>query len=58
MKALECSQDSSYYKSMGIFSIRSREANSIALGRICLKFELCPNFKVVLVTWKNEEDPI
>ena len=35
------------------FLIRSR-----ALGQICLKFELRPDFKVVLFTRKNEEDPI
>ena len=34
MKELECSQDFSHYKSMGIFSRRSRAANSAVLGRI------------------------
>ena len=34
MKALECSQDFSHYKSMGIFSRRSRAANSAVHGRI------------------------
>ena len=52
MKALECSQDFSHYKSMESFnfSIRSRAANSAALGLICLKFVLCPDFKGVLST--------
>ena len=40
MKALECSQDFSHYKSMGIYSIRSRAANSAVLGPIWPKFEL------------------
>ena len=34
MKELECSQDFSHYKSMGIFSRRSRTANSAGLGPI------------------------
>ena len=32
MKELECSQDFSHYKSMGIFFRRSRAANSAVLG--------------------------
>ena len=34
MKKLECSQDFSHYKSMGIFFRRSRAANSTVLGPI------------------------
>ena len=34
MKELECSQDFSHYKSMGIFSRSSRAANSAVLGLI------------------------
>ena len=37
-------------KVYGNVSIRSRAANSVALGPICIKFELCPDFMVVLVT--------
>ena len=58
MKELECSQDFSHYKSMGIFSRRSRTANSAVLGRIWLKFKLLPDIMIVLVTCKFEEDPI
>ena len=32
--------------------------NSASLGPIWPKFELCPDLLVVLITWKNEEDPI
>ena len=42
MKELECSQDFSHYKPMGIFP----------------KFELIQAFMHVLDTCKNEEDPI
>ena len=34
----------------GNFSIRPRAANSAALGPICPKFELCPDFMLVLFT--------
>ena len=34
MKELECSQDFSHYKTMGIFFRRSRAANSTVLGPI------------------------
>ena len=40
MKELECLQDFSHYKSMGIFSRRSRAANSAVLGPIWPNFEL------------------
>ena len=45
-------------KVYGNFSIRSRAANSAALGPIWQKFDICPEFMVVLVTRKNEEDLI
>ena len=38
MKELECSQDFSHYKSMGIFSRHSRAANSAVLGPIWPNF--------------------
>ena len=50
MNSLEWPQHFSHYKSMGIFSIHSRAANSAALGPIYPKFELCPDFMVVLNT--------
>ena len=53
MKAIECSQDSSHYMSMGIFP-----ANSAVNNRIWSNFELFRDFMVVLLTCKNEEDPI
>ena len=49
MKELECSQDFSNYKSMGIFPV---------LGPIWPNFELVRDFMVVLVTCKYEEDLI
>ena len=58
MKELECSQDFSHYKSMGIFSRRSRAANSAVLGPIWPYFELVRDVMDVLVTCKYEEDPI
>ena len=58
MKALKCSQHFSYCKSMGIFFRRSMAANSAVHGRIWPNFELIRDFIVVLVTCKNEEDPI
>ena len=57
MKELECSQDFSHYKS-GDFSRRSRAANSAVLGPIWSNFELVQDFMVVILTCKNEEDPI
>ena len=41
-----------------VFFRRSRAANSAASGGILLKYELIQAFMVVLVTCKNEEDPI
>ena len=58
MKALECSQDFSHYKSMGIFSRRSRAANSAVIGPIWPNFELVRDVIDVLVTCKYGEDPI
>ena len=55
---LECSQDFSYYKSMGIFSRRSMAAYSAVLGPIWPNFELVRDVMNVLVTCKYEEDPI
>ena len=58
MKELECSQDFSHYKSMGIFSRRSRAANSAVLGPIWPNFELVRDAIDVLITCQYEEDPI
>ena len=53
IKALECSQDSSHYKTMGFFP-----ANSAVHCRIRSNFKIVCDFMVVHVTWKNEEEPI
>ena len=58
MKALECSQDFSNYKSMEFFSRRSRADNSAVLGPIWPNFELIRDVMDVLVTCKYEEDLI
>ena len=58
MKVLDCSQDLSHYKSMGIFSRRSRAANAVVHRPIWSNFELVQDLMVVLLTCKNEEDPI
>ena len=58
MKVLDCSQDFSHYKSMGIFSRRSRAAYSAVQGSIWSNFELVQDCIVVLLTCKNEEYPI
>ena len=59
MKELEWSQDFSHYKSMGIFSNRSRAAHSAVLGPIWPNFELVRDLMEVLVTTcKYEEDRI
>ena len=57
MKELECPQDFSHYKSMGIFR-RSRAANSAVLSPIWPNFELVRDVIDVLVTCTYEEDPI
>ena len=43
---------------MGIFFKRSRAANSAICGRILPNLELVRDIIVVLLTCKNEEDPI
>ena len=48
----------SNYTSMGIFSRRSRAANSAVLGRIWPIFKTYKDTMVVLVTCKNVKDPI
>ena len=59
MKVLDCSQDFSHYKFIyGDFSRRSRAANSAVHGPVWSNFELVQDFMVVLLTCKNEEDPI
>ena len=58
MKELECSQDFSHYKSMGIFSRRLSAANSAVLGLIWPNFELVRDVMDVLFTCKYEEDQI
>ena len=58
MKVLNCSQDFSHYKSMGIFSRRSRASHSAVHGPIWSNFVLVQDFMVVLLTCKNEEDPM
>ena len=58
MKKLECSQDFSHYKSIGIFSRRSRVSNSAVLGPIWPNFELVRDVMDVLITCLYEEDPI
>ena len=58
MKAVDCSQDFSHYKSMGDFSRRSRAANSAVLGPMWPNFELVRDIMDVLLTCKYEEDPI
>ena len=58
VKQLECSQTFSHYKSMGIFSRRSRAAYSAVLSSIWQNFELVRDVINVLVTSKYEEDRI
>ena len=58
MKELECSQDFSHYKSMGIFPDAQGQLNSAVLGPIWPNFELVRDVMDVLVTCKYEEDPI
>ena len=58
-KALECSQDFSHYKSMGIFpDAQGQLLNSTVLGPIWPNFELVLDNMDVLVTCKYEEYPI
>ena len=58
LKALDCSQYFSYYRSMEIFFSHSRAANFIDPRQILLNFKPIQAFIAVLVTCKNEEDPI
>ena len=58
MKELECSQDFSHYKSIGIFSRCPRAANSAVFGPIWPNFEFVRDVIDVLVTCKFEEDLI
>ena len=65
MKALEWTQHFPHYNSMvametsgRIWPNRSRAANSAVLGPIWRNFELVRDLMDVLVTCKNEEDPI
>ena len=57
MNALEWSQQFSHCKSIVIFNL-SRAANSAVHDRIKPNLELTQDFIVVLLTCKNEEDPI
>ena len=57
MKALECSQDFSYNLSMGIFRFGQGQLTPQPFVRSASNSN-CPDFKVILVTRKNEEDPI
>ena len=54
MKELECSQDFSHYKSMGIFPDAQGQLTPQSLPN----FELVRDVMDVLVTCKYEEDPI
>ena len=56
MKELECSQDFSHYKSMGIFPYA--QGQSAVLGPIWPNFELVQDVMDVLGTCKYEEDRI
>ena len=51
-------EDTSANKIICRFFRHSRAANSIIRGGILPKFKLIRVFMVVLVTWKNEDDPI
>ena len=57
IKELECLQDFSHYKSMGVTRC-PRAVNSAVLGPIWPNFELVRDVMDVLVTCKYEEDPI
>ena len=58
MKELECSQDFSHYKSMGIFPDAQGQLTPQSLVRSGKNFELVQDVMDVLVTCKYEEDPI
>ena len=59
MKALECSQDFSHYKSMGIFPYAQGQLTPQSLvGPIWQNFELVRDVMDVLLTCKYVDDPI
>ena len=58
MKALECSQDFSHYKSMGIFRDAQGQLTPQSLVRSGRNFELVRDVIDVLLTCKYEEDQI
>ena len=58
MKELECSQDFSHYKSMGIFPDAQGQLTPQSLVRSGRIFELVRDVMDVFVTCKYEEDPI
>ena len=58
MKALECSQHYSHYRSMEIFFRHSSAANSIDPCSILLNFKPIQAFIAVVVTCKNVKDRI
>ena len=58
MMELECSQDFSHYKSMGIFSDAQGQLTPQSFFPIWPNFELVRDVMDVLVTCKYEEDPI
>ena len=58
MKELECSQDFSHYKSMGIFPDAQGQLTPQSLVRSGRIIELVRDVMDVLVTCKYEEDPI
>ena len=58
MKALEWSQQISHYKSMGIFPDAQGQLTPQSKVWSAQFSNSIPDFMVVLVTCKNEEDPI
>ena len=58
MKALECSQDFSHYKSMGIFPDAQGQLTPQSLVRSGRILNFVRDVMDVLVTCKYEEDPI
>ena len=58
MKALDCSQDFSHYKSMGIFPDAQGQLTPQSLVRSGRISKFVRDIMAVLVTCKYEEDPI
>ena len=58
LKALECLQYFSHYKSIRIFPKAQGQVTHKAPGRILLNFEAIRDIMGLLVACKNEEDPI